>query len=94
MIKEVLGIIAIVLTFIGYIPYSRDIIAGKTKPHIFSWFLWGFVTFLAFALQVYGKAGIGGFVTLTAALMCFVVIFLGFKHKSTSDIAKTDIVFL
>ncbi len=93
MIKEILGIIAIVLTFIGYIPYTRDIITGKTKPHIFSWILWGFVTLLAFALQIYGKAGIGAFVTLAAASMCFVVIFLGFKHKSTSDIAKSDVLF-
>src|SRR3989338_4313881 len=82
-LKSIIGVIATVLVFIGYVPYIRDIISGKTKPHIFSWFLWGFVTSIAFALQIYGQAGIGAHVTLAAALMCFVVIFLGFKYKST-----------
>jgi len=49
--KNILGIIATVLVFIGYIPYLRDIVKGKTKPHIYSWFLWCFVTLIAFALQ-------------------------------------------
>ena len=94
MLKQILGVVAVILIFVGYIPYSRDIISGKTKPHIFSWFLWGFVTSIAFALQIYGQAGIGAHVTLAAALMCFVVIFLGFKYKSTSDITKTDVFFI
>ncbi len=94
MLKQIIGIIAIVLTFAGYVPYSRDIIAGKTKPHLFSWFLWGIVTSIAFALQLYGGAGIGALVTLAAAIMCFVVIFLGFRYKSVSDITKTDVFFV
>ena len=89
--KNIVGVIAVLLTFSGYIPYIRDIMNGKTKPHIFSWFLWGFVTTIVFILQIYGHAGIGAFVTLAAAIMCFVVIILGFKYKSTSDITKTDI---
>jgi hypothetical protein len=93
-LKSLLGIIAILLTFSGYIPYVRDIINGKTKPHMFSWFLWGFVTMIVFALQYVGNAGVGAFVTLSAALMCYVVIALSFKYKSTSDITKTDILFI
>src|SRR5689334_17674042 len=93
-IKNIVGIIAVILTFSGYIPYTRDILRGKTKPHIFSWFLWGSVTLIVFALQLYGHAGTGAFVTLAAALMCFWVILLGFKYKSTSEIKKLDIVFI
>lgn len=55
--------------------------------------MWGFVTFIAFSLQIYGKAGTGAYVTLAAALMCLTVITLGFKYKSTSDITKIDILF-
>ena len=89
-----MGVTAVILTFVGYVPYTRDVIAGKTKPHIFSWFLWGFVTAIAFALQIYGQAGTGAYVTLAAAFMCFVVIALGFKYHSTSDITRTDIFFI
>lgn len=94
MLKTIIGIIAVLLTFIGYIPYSRDILRGKTRPHIYSWFLWGFVTTIVFALQLSDNAGIGAFVTLAAASMCFVVIFLGKKYGSISKITLSDKIFL
>ena len=73
-IKNLLGLVATFLVLVGYIPYLRDIIKGKTKPHIYSWFLWSFVTLIAFALQISGGAGSGAFVTLAAAIMCIAVI--------------------
>lgn len=94
LLRHTIAVIAIILTFVGYIPYDRDIIKGSTKPHIFSWFIWGLITLIVFALQVYGGAGIASLVTLCAALMCIGVIFLGLKHKSISDITKIDVVFL
>ena len=93
-IKNILGIVATILVFIGYIPYLRDIIKGKTKPHIYSWFLWSFVTLIAFTLQVSGGAGSGAFVTLAVVLMCVAVIVLGFIYKVRVEIVKTDTVFL
>ncbi len=92
--KNVLGIIATFLVFIGYIPYLRDIIRGKTKPHLYSWFLWAFVTSIAFALQFSGGAGSGSFVTLAAVLMCLAVIILGFDQKRKVEVVKIDTVFL
>lgn len=92
--KNYLGIFATVLVFIGYIPYLRDSIKGKTKPHLYSWFLWALVTFIAFALQLSGEAGSGAFVTLAAALMCLVVITFGFIQKSKIQIVKMDTIFL
>ena len=92
--KNVLGIVATILVFLGYIPYIRDIVKGKTKPHVYSWFLWGFVTLIAFALQLSDKAGSGAFVTLAAAIMCFVVIIFGFIYKSKVKIVKSDTIFL
>lgn len=93
-IKTILGYLATILVFLGYIPYLRDIVKGKTKPHIYSWFLWCFVTLIAFALQYTAGAGSGSFVTLAAALMCIAVITMGFVHKSTIKIVFIDSVFL
>ena len=93
-IKNILGIVATFLVLVGYIPYLRDIVKGKTKPHIYSWFLWSFVTLIAFALQVSGGAGSGAFVTLAAAIMCIAVIVLGFIYKAKVEIVKMDTVFL
>ena len=92
-IKNVIGIAAIVLTFVGYIPYFRDVIKGKTVPHVYSWSLWAFVTFIAFAIQVTGGGGIGAYVTLTASILCIAVFILGSAKPGKKDITKTDTIF-
>lgn len=94
LIKTLLGFTAIGLTFIGYIPYFKDIIKGKTKPHLYSWFLWFLVTGIVFALQYTGGAGIGSFVTLTVSLMCAIVIGLSFKYGVNRDVKLIDAVFI
>jgi hypothetical protein len=93
-LKNIVAICAVILTFVGYVPYIRDILNGKTTPHLYSWFLWGFVTSIAFALQFSDKAGTGAFVTLAAAVMCGVVFFLGLVGKGKKDITKMDSVFI
>ncbi len=50
-IKNVVGVVAIVLTFVAYTPYFLDLFKGKTKPHIFSWLIWTIVTSIIYALQ-------------------------------------------
>jgi len=52
--KIIIGVIAIVLTFIGYIPYIRDIFKKKTTPHIFTWFIWTLAVGITYGLQVAG----------------------------------------
>lgn len=37
--KIVLGVVATILGFVGYVPYFRDIFRVKTRPHVFSWFV-------------------------------------------------------
>ncbi len=87
--KEILGAVAVVLTFIGYVPYVRDILRGKTHPHVYSWFLWGLITIIIFALQISDHAGPGAFVTLTAGVLCLVVLVLGIKFGK-KDITRLD----
>jgi hypothetical protein len=89
--KEFLGILAVVITFIGYAPYITDTIKGKTRPHIFSWFTWAFVTFIIFALQVLGHGGAGTYTTLAAAILCTLIFILGLKNGKR-DITKFDTV--
>lgn len=77
--KQILSAIAVALTFIAYIPYFRDILRGKTHPHIYSWSLWGLLTVLIVALQIKGGAGSATYVTAAAGLMCLGVIILSLK---------------
>jgi hypothetical protein len=78
--KEILSIVAVVLTFAAYIPYYRDILKGKTHPHIYTWSLWGLLTVLIVALQFIGGAGPSVWITVAAGIMCLGVIALGFKN--------------
>lgn len=89
--KEIIGIIAVILTFVSYIAYFRDILKRKTHPHIYSWGLWGLLTILIFALQISDNAGPGAYVTLFAGLMCLTVIILSLKFGKR-DITISDTV--
>ena len=90
--KEIVGVTAIILAFVAYVPYVRDIIKGKTKPHVYSWFVWGLAGLIIFALQILGGAGIGAYVTLSAALISLLVFVLGLRNGK-KDITKLDTIF-
>ena len=87
--KEILSLIAVILTFAAYIPYFRDILKGKTQPHVYSWSLWTLLTILIIALQLLGKAGSATWVTGAAGLMSLGVVLFslknGKKYITTSD---------
>lgn len=91
--KEALGILAGVLVIAGYVPYIRDILRGKTHPHLYSWSLWGLLTVVIFGIQITHHAGFGGLVTVAAGVMCLVVLALGLKN-GTKDITLSDNVVL
>jgi uncharacterized protein with PQ loop repeat len=88
-VKEIIGGIAALLTVFSYIAYYRDILRGATRPHTYSWTLWGLLTTLLVALQIKGGAGPGAWITITAGLLCFGVVFLSIKHGNR-DITWSD----
>lgn len=87
--KVVLGVITLVIAFVSYVPYFRDLFAGRTKPHAFSWFVWMVITGIAFAVQVAEKGGAGTWVTGVTALLCLVIfvfaLFKGKRHFHLTD---------
>ena len=91
--KEVLGIIAVLLGVLGIVPYIRDIFKGKTKPHLYSNIIWAVVTTLAFFGQLAAHAGPGAWTTGVMALITIYLVFLSKKY-GTRDVTKMDVVFL
>ena len=89
--KQAISIIAVILTFGGCLPYILDTLKGKTKPHVYTWFIWGLITLLAYALQVKAGAGVGSIVTLAAGLVCSLIAVLGYLSiKNDKNIDKLD----
>lgn len=88
--KEIIGIFTVALAFVAYVPYLRDIIRDKTKPHPYSWFIWGLLNSLIFALQVTHGAGAGSYVTLSVGVLSFLIFYLGLKKHGVTDITRLD----
>lgn len=87
--KIALGIVAAILGFVGYAPYFRDISLGRTRPHVFSWFVWGLLTGIAFFAQIAKGGGAGAWVTGFSAVICMCIAGLALFYGE-KDITKSD----
>lgn len=93
IMKELLSAIAIVLTFIAFIPYIRSILQDKTKPHAFSWIIWASVTFIIFLAQLADKGGAGAWPIGVSGIITLYVAILAYRKKYENMITKKDWVF-
>ncbi len=91
--KELLSAIAITLTFIAFFPYIRSILQGKTKPHVFSWVIWGSTTFIVFLAQFADKGGAGAWVTGVSGIITLYIAILAYIKRSDISITRTDWLF-
>ena len=88
--KEILSTIAIVLTLYSFYPYIRSIQKGETKPHYFSWIIWGLTTTLSSFTELADYGGAGAYSILLSGLLCFYVAYLAYRQKSDYVIEKSD----
>lgn len=91
--KILISIIAVILSFIGYGIYIRDIVRRKVVPHTFTFLVWSIASSITWALQVYGGAGVGAWITGAVTLICIFIFFLSLKYGE-KKITKLDIIFL
>lgn len=90
--QDILGALATIIGLIGYAVYIKTIIRGNTRPHVFSWFVWGLLTTIAWFAQMADGAGPGAWVTgMTAGVSYVIVVLAYFKSRANFDIAKSDI---
>ena len=91
--KEALGLFAIALTIYAFFPYIRSIQKGETKPHVFSWILWGTTTFIVFLAQYSDEGGAGAWPIGVSGLITLYVAGLAYVKKSDVTISKSDWIF-
>jgi len=91
-IKEIIGIVTVILSVTGYALYIRDTIRGTTKPHVYTWFVWALTAFIIYALQISGGAGAGAWATLAVSILVSTIFLLGLRHGS-KNITRSDTLF-
>lgn len=92
--KEIFGALALILTFVAFIPYFRSIWQRKTRPHVFSWLIWAAGTVIISIAQWTDGAGIGAWPIAVSGLLTFGVAFLALARSPDTSIVKMDWLFL
>ena len=82
-------LIWIILTFIWYYHYIRDIFLWKTKPHIFTWLIWWSLTLIAFIAQLSDNAWPWAWITWITAFVSIFIAIISIK-KWEKEITKSD----
>ncbi|MFW5431721.1 MAG: hypothetical protein ACKE5M_00565 [Methylophilaceae bacterium] len=93
MYQQFLSVLAITLTLLAFVPYIISINKGKTKPHVFSWIIWGSTTFIAFLAQVEGGGGIGVLAIGLSGIISIYIAFVAWVKKSEIIISRWDWLF-
>ena len=93
MSKELLSAAAIALTFAMFLPYIRSIHLGKTKPHVFSWIVWGLGTLIVFFAQLAGQGGLGAWAIGVSGVITSYIALLAYMKRADTHITRTDWIF-
>ncbi|MDY7026349.1 MAG: hypothetical protein SVC26_08440 [Pseudomonadota bacterium] len=87
------SIASIALTFIAFVPYLREIYAGKVIPHVFSWIIWALTTSIVFFAQLSDGAGVGAWPTGLSAAITYYIAFLAYRRSNSINITRSDSLF-
>lgn len=90
--KELLALSATLLIVIAYVPYIKDVQKEKTQPHIYTWFVSGLLTLIAFGLQLSKDGGWGALPTFVSGVAGILIFWLSLKKKH-ARITKIDTFF-
>jgi len=93
--QVILGVIAAIVGLAGYVPYFKDIIKKRIKPHAFSWLIWGITQTAVFFAQTSKGGGAGAWAVGAPALLNLIIfviaIFRGEKEITRLD--KASLLF-
>lgn len=91
--KELFSTAATLLTFIAFFPYIRSTIKGLSKPHMFSWIIWGSAGLIVFLAQLKDGGGLGAWPTGVSSLLSFSIAILAYWKRTDLHITPSDWLF-
>ncbi len=89
-LKLIYAGISSLLTLVAFAPYIWTIYRGQTRPHAFSWIIWGITTFIVFLAQLKSEGGAGAWPTGLSALITFYIAWLAFLKRGDTEITRSD----
>jgi len=92
--KQVFSLLALLLTFVAFVPYMRAILRRQTRPHVFSWLIWAAGTVVVFFAQLADGAGIGAWPIGISGAITFMVAFLAMRRSADTTVVRSDWVYL
>lgn len=91
--KIISALLWILITFIWYFYYIRDIYKWENKPHLYSWLIWWIGLSIWFWIQFSNNWWYWSYVTLFEAIFCISVALIAIK-KWEKNITKWDKISL
>ncbi len=91
--KVIIGVIAAVVSFAGFIPYLITILKGNTRPNIVSWTVWMSLACISGITYYYSGARQTALVPAAYVMGDLLIITLALKHGK-GDIHKFDLYCL
>ncbi|MFN4025216.1 MAG: hypothetical protein ACK4MQ_10295 [Hyphomonas sp.] len=82
------------LTFVAFYPYIRAILRGETRPHVFSWIIWGAGTLVVALAQLADGAGVGAWPIAVSGIITIGVAALAWRRSGDTRFTRMDWVFL
>lgn len=92
-IKIIFAILSSIIGIIAFVPYLKDVFSFKTKPHIYTWFIWIITQGTAVVGMIYGGADWGSLSLMMGLIFIFCIFLSSFKY-GTKDIDISDTVIL
>lgn len=87
--EDALAVLSAVIGTIGMVPYVVAILRRQTKPHIFTWFIWGLISAIVTSVQFSKGGGAGAWAMAVVALSCLGIAALACKYGE-KDITRSD----
>lgn len=83
-------VISSILTIASALPYIIDVLKGKTKPRIVSWFIWSVLTGIATAASFVDHQYASAILTFCASIETLSIVILGFIKSGDRTLEKFD----
>ena len=90
---QIFGVASFCIGLWGSTVYIASIFKGETKPHVYTHLVWGIISGVAFAAQVYDHAGAGSWAIGLTAAACLFQALLALKYGE-KNITPTDKIAL